>query len=419
MKRSAVPKPKKLLIVLLAAAITALVPGIMKGDAALLFAGAVLTGSALYGFALVFFIALICRKKNFTVQITTPVIEAVYPPPSGTQTNGGVSAAQLVNTGKRNAHYAPLFTRFRLALRTNGNKMQARIVNALLPPDFFDGKECTFYAPFRGAYYGMEDEIAIFDAAGFWEASVPVPAEEGARLLVTPAQTSVAADIPSNADGEPDGGTRSVRPGGDFGHRAYIPGDDPRRINWKLYGRFDELFVRERGRENSRSSVLSVILDTGCDSTLFAASSAADAVDALCSLALALAQKACAEGLEVNFVNTAPVEKASSGEDVKKWLAYPVPSPLDAGGMPEQYTALTTSNNFFYLALPRVFNKNVNNHRDSALDTFIGAKKKGVLVNLIFVVPKIINKERIKFAAEADALYYECKEGVYAAVIEA
>jgi uncharacterized protein (DUF58 family) len=42
-------------------------------------------------------------------------------------------------------------------------------------------------------------------------------------------------------------------------HRAYMPGDDVRRIDWRVYGRTDRLFVREYQAETNAN--LSIVLD--------------------------------------------------------------------------------------------------------------------------------------------------------------
>jgi len=40
-------------------------------------------------------------------------------------------------------------------------------------------------------------------------------------------------------------------------HRAYVPGDDPRRVDWKVFGRTDRWFVRESEEEtNLRATLL-------------------------------------------------------------------------------------------------------------------------------------------------------------------
>ena len=42
-------------------------------------------------------------------------------------------------------------------------------------------------------------------------------------------------------------------------HRAYMPGDDVRRIDWRVYGRTDRLFVREYQAETNAN--LTIALD--------------------------------------------------------------------------------------------------------------------------------------------------------------
>src|SRR5438270_434195 len=43
-------------------------------------------------------------------------------------------------------------------------------------------------------------------------------------------------------------------------HRAYLPGDDPRRVDWRLFARSDRLYVKEY--EADTNTNISVLLDT-------------------------------------------------------------------------------------------------------------------------------------------------------------
>ncbi|MFB6154522.1 MAG: DUF58 domain-containing protein [Haloferacaceae archaeon] len=66
-------------------------------------------------------------------------------------------------------------------------------------------------------------------------------------------------DIASRYEGEQE--SREVGEGLTFSdHRQYTPGDDTRLIDWKLYARTDELFIKEF--EAERNVTLHVLLDT-------------------------------------------------------------------------------------------------------------------------------------------------------------
>jgi len=165
----------------------------------------------------------------------------------------------------------------------------------------------------RGAYFSTHDEFAVFDILGFFrfafrlasETSQPsdsraVGAGSGVRLLAKPRP---AGDSPSvNARS----GDSSLKPELSLqrsdiliDHRPYVPGDDPRRINWKLYGHGGSLFVREGEREPPPHANLAILIDDEYDSTLYGKSQARRAIDLLCENALAFAIACTEAGMNV------------------------------------------------------------------------------------------------------------------------
>jgi hypothetical protein len=160
----------------------------------------------------------------------------------------------------------------------------------------------SFRVPLRGAWYSAYDELSIFDSLGFFRFSFRVPQGGEPRLLSCP---RAAAEPPS----------LSIRPGGEeqrtephyrrsdnlIDHRPYIPGDDPRRINWKLYSHGGDLFVREGEPEPPPRSRLLILVDTGADTALYTRSEARDAVDMLCENALAAALVCRDRGMDVRI----------------------------------------------------------------------------------------------------------------------
>ena len=68
------------------------------------------------------------------------------------------------------------------------------------------------------------------------------------------------------AEGIWAGSHRSPRKGSGVefgGHRDYVPGDDPRHINWKLYARQHRLYVKEFDGDTNLN--LYVLLDVPPD----------------------------------------------------------------------------------------------------------------------------------------------------------
>jgi hypothetical protein len=156
--------------------------------------------------------------------------------------------------------------------------------------------------PLRGAWYSAWDELSIFDSLGFFRFSFRVPQGGDPRLLSCP-----------RAAGEPP--PLSIRPGGEeqrtephyrrsdnlIDHRPYIPGDDPRRINWKLYSHGGNLFIREGEPEPPPRLRLLILVDAGADTALYTRSEAGNAVDILCENALAAAMACRDRGMDVRI----------------------------------------------------------------------------------------------------------------------
>jgi uncharacterized protein (DUF58 family) len=197
-------------------------------------------------------------------------------------------------------------------------------------------------------------------------------------------------------------------------HRPYIPGDDPRRINWKLYGHApsNELFVREGEPEPPPHSRLLILLDTQADSGLYSPGAARRAVDLLCSNALAAAFEFSGQGMEVSIGHTggkisegnAPARPPDLAPALAWPAALPMASPLDLPPLPEGRTV-----GILILALPRV------RAEAAALDRFLKNRRAGRRVDLFFIYEEgNANAAELKEAAEICASVYGRKPGVRA-----
>jgi uncharacterized protein (DUF58 family) len=96
----------------------------------------------------------------------------------------------------------------------------------------------------RGVYALTGASIVARDLLGFCSAPVPVPASGMLTVLPNAVETPVAATV-ATAGGEHRVHAAHRRRSEElFETRRYVPGDDPRKINWKLFARWNELLVR-------------------------------------------------------------------------------------------------------------------------------------------------------------------------------
>ncbi len=116
----------------------------------------------------------------------------------------------------------------------------------------------------RGAYALNYVGIVARDLLGFCERSLSLPCAGTLRILPT-AEERALGEVTGGAGGEVSVRS-SLRHRSEelFETRRYVPGDDPRKINWNLFARWNELLVRV-GEEvpPPRSSVLCYLYTGG------------------------------------------------------------------------------------------------------------------------------------------------------------
>ena len=270
----------------------------------------------------------------------------------------------------------------------------------------------------RGAYFTTYDELAVFDILGFFRFVFRMYTENGARLLAGP---HPAVDAPSvNARA----GDSTLNPEFSFqrtdnliDHRPYVPGDDPRRINWKLFGHAGDLFVRDDEREKPPRSNIAILVDTEYDPLLYNADSGRRGIDMLCENALAAAI-ACAEsGMDVIIGNGdrhSGNEHAAGKNSPNSALAWPAAMPLSGS---VRLPAVPEDRGILILALPRA------SADTSALDQFlkdiaIRSAGKSQSIDIVFICDVSDDgsvADRLA-AAETCAALYNRRPGVRARV---
>jgi hypothetical protein len=220
--------------------------------------------------------------------------------------------------------------RYELLLTTR----DGREIRHLFDPDRGSGVS-SFPVPERGAYYGPKDRFFIGDILGLFRYCLPLPQDESPRILALPqaAAESIPAHIESGGDSQRQD-TQYRRSDNLIDHRPYVPGDDPRRINWKLYGHApsSELFVREGEREPPPHSRLLILVETMTDPALYDGTSARRAVDLLCENALAIALEYRRRGMDLSIGYTGGVIVEGDPPELAAALAYPAAYPGAAAG---------------------------------------------------------------------------------------
>jgi uncharacterized protein (DUF58 family) len=262
--------------------------GRLRNELALTLLGAVFLAIFAWCFLAVLITGAAGRKKGLSLSagIVTKLVTA------------GENAEVRITGGAGKLRFFRLpgaLIRYELRLATRDQ----RIINHLFDPQ---GKESSFPVSKRGAYYGAFDRFTIFDAPGFFHLSFPIPQDGDPRLLAAPRAVEEPLPLPFRSGGTEQRVEPHYRKTDDLtDHRPYVPGDDPRRINWKLYGHAPEgeLFVREGENEPPPQARILILIDTQADPSLFTAGEARQAVDLLCENALAAALEFSSQGMDI------------------------------------------------------------------------------------------------------------------------
>jgi uncharacterized protein (DUF58 family) len=269
-----------------------------------------------------------------------------------------------------------ILIRYRVRLSTaDGRRSQHDFDPAILVNghDAFTVKE-------RGAYYSRYDEFAVFDALGFFRFAACLPQDSAPRLLASPlpAEEPIAVELRS-------GGTELrtelnfQRTDNLIEHRPYVPGDDPRRINWKLYGHGGELFVREGESEPPPHSRLLILIDTQIDPALYSAEAGRRAVDLLCANALSLSLACTGAGMDVLTGYTGGTIRGGTDAELAAALAWPFALPLNRGALNAEFPTPGEDRGVLILALPR------STSGESALDRFLKRLQPNRKIDLAFL----------------------------------
>jgi hypothetical protein len=404
-------------------ALFSLIAGLRRNELALTLPGAIFLGVLVYCFTAGLFLALIHRKGAYTLSVRivppelSPGRRAAVFCFRGDDSGGAPANHKGGSGGKRKFFRLPgLLIRYQLVMATR----DGRSIKHVFDPDYLQDNLSSFTAAERGAYYGDYDCFYILDILGFFRVTYRLPIEEGPRLLVLPGPAVEPAPLSLHAGGQEQRiEPRFKRTDNYIDHRPYVPGDDPRKINWKLYSHAGDLFIREGEPEPPPHSRLVILVDTQTDPGLYSPEAGRRAVDMLCENALAIALEYTGRGMDIHIGwNIGPQPRMRGGinggprggtpGELALLLAYPAALPLTA---PEDLPPVPEDRGLLILALPR------GSGNSNALDRFL--KKQGNKTpDLLFLYTGdsggISSPGELDRAAESNVVYYNKRGGVHA-----
>jgi hypothetical protein len=415
-------------LLILLVIIIAFTAAALRQEAGLALTGAVFFLPWFYGLVMTLILALIHSRRaaRAFIRISPREIaagggagqagltEAVY-----SEGDTGVSAGRILQL-------PGILVRCRVLLETK----DGRFIRHDFNPYDSDQSPRFFRVEKRGAYFSAYDEFAVFDVFGFFRFAYLLSAGTNARLLASPRAAQEPVSVHARA------GESNQQPEFSFqrtdnliDHRPYIPGDDPRRINWKLYGHGGGLFVREGEREPPPHSNIVIMVDCEYDPSLYDKRDARRGIDVLCENAQAAAQACLDSGMEVLIGYTgavscgdadsagdadscgdadsgaAPLLHAKQAASLAWPAALPLSDSLEIPAAPDDYSILI-------LALPR-------SASNTALERFLkntASRRAGknTAVDLIFFSGG--GDERFT-AAETCCTLYRQRSGVTARIV--
>jgi len=403
------PRPRSLGSFVILLTLLSFTAGRIRSEPALILLGTIFLVVLAYCFAAVLFSGLVNRRKALSLSM---VIVSKSVPVGG---EGELAIASSASSGRKRFWNIPAtLVRFELCLETRDRRVIRHFVNPAV--ESFS----SFPVRERGAYSSKCDRLVIFDAPGFFSLAFSISQNENPRLLALPhpAEETIPLFLRS-------GGTEErhephyLKNNELINHRPYVPGDDPRRINWKLYSHVasGELFVREGESEPPPCSRLLILIDTEADSSLYSYDEGRRAVDLLCESALASALVFSSRGMDVligytgsGIIGGGEESAPLDSSQLAAALAWPAATswPASSGELPQA----PGETGVFILALPRKITGETF-ASPSALNKFL--KKRQQETGIVF----IYNTEgrraaEIEQEAARCVSFYSGKSGVHA-----
>jgi hypothetical protein len=299
-----------------------------------------------------------------------------------------------------------ILIRYKLQLATKDKKQ----INCIFGKNIFLKKdknnEGAFEIKYRGAYFGSEDILLVQDIFGFFYFPLKIEQDKNERLLALTSSQDAPPELRNFAGGSAEHNENvTVKTDELLEHRPYIPGDDPRRINWKLYSHSNDLFVRTEEMEPPPHSRYVLLVDTEFDPAIFTPYEGALALDAMCALAFALVQDAKDKiVVEVGWTGSKKLYNGKT-EDLREALSYPFADCLGKGG---NFPNVAGEKSVLLITLGRS-----SYNYENCLSQLLAKRQQGQMLEIFFCY----TKETAKIICKGNEARYN-KNGVYTQTIK-
>jgi len=222
-----------LLILLLSLGILA--AGLLRADLAALFWGSSFLLFSAYALAAGHLFRLSIRRR----QKARPELLSVMLPAAGIF-SGEITEAQVSADLPRS--FPPgIGVRLRFPLGWHDRRIDA--VTTRLAPGR-NGRSIAFAAKYRGAYASTDAVFEVRDLLGFTAHRLAVPLRETLTVFPSVSPLPDSSTFMEQAEESAVYAPRRRRSEELLEARKYYPGDDVRRLNWKVFAHLNELFLR-------------------------------------------------------------------------------------------------------------------------------------------------------------------------------
>jgi hypothetical protein len=424
-KAHLIPRPQSMGAFVFLLTILAFASGWIRNELFLTLLGTVFLIIMVYCFLGVFLYGLIERRKSRSLSM------AVIPEAISMGKERELCVDSYSPAEKEKFWWLPaILARYEICFKTR----DARFIRLYSVPGIKN--RISFSATERGAYYsgaqaGTCNNLIIFDAPGFFRLALPVHQSESACFFAAPLPAKKPVPLFLKSGAAEERNDPHYRKNDELiDHRPYVPGDDPRRINWKLYSHTHsgEFFVREGESEpppNSRQMLL-ILIDTEADRALYTIEEGRRAVDLLCETALTTALDFSAKGVKIELGCTGNKITEGWDESTPQYAAkFATALSLPAAIIRLPKTNLPTAElpkappdrSVLIFALPRT------SADSSPLDRFLEGCRQGADIVFLFDAGGIVSNSYstknkagspISEAASANVSRYNGRRGVHA-----
>jgi uncharacterized protein (DUF58 family) len=276
-----------LLLTVLAAGL--LSAGLLRADLAALFWGSsfllytvyVLAGSHLFRLVLM-------RRSRRVLDMVSVVL-----PPSGVFPGEELDARVETQLPRRSPPGFSVYVRLPLAWQ----ERKIDTLAARMSPGT-STRAVRFRAPWRGAFRSSAAVVECRDILGFSAGSFGIPLREAVTVYPTLRDPGDAVQLMEQADEAAVESRRRRRSDDLLEARKYYPGDDMRRLNWKVFAHLNELFLRVGEEVPPPEARLLFVLDTTAN-PLVPRGTAAEYLDTLVSSCISVMDAMMGARMEV------------------------------------------------------------------------------------------------------------------------